>query len=57
MTELQLSADQVAKVDAIYAEARPKLVHCATWPPEERAKARERIMADIRARIGDLLTR
>jgi HlyD family secretion protein len=56
VTELQLSADQVSKVDAIYAEARPKFGALRDMTAEERPKARERIMADTRAKIGDLLT-
>jgi HlyD family secretion protein len=56
VTELQLSADQVAKVDAIYAEARPKFGALRDLAPEDRAKARERIMADTRAKIGDMLS-
>ena len=56
MTELQLSPQQVEKVDAIYADARPKFMQLRDLPAEERPKARERITADIRARIGDLLT-
>ena len=56
VAELQLSAEQVAKVDAIYAEARPKFMALRDMPEAERAKARERVLADIRARIGDVLT-
>jgi HlyD family secretion protein len=56
VAELQLAPDQVQKVDAIYADARPKFMQLRDLPAEERAKARERITADIRARIGELLT-
>ncbi len=56
VTELQLSADQISKVDAIYAEARPKFGALRDMTAEERPKARDRIMADTRAKIGDLLT-
>ncbi len=56
VAELALSPSQVEKVDAIYADARPKFGTLRDLPAEERPKARERIMADIRARIGDLLT-
>ena len=56
VTELALSPSQVEKVDAIYAEARSKFATLRELAPEERSKARERISADIRARIGDLLT-
>mgnify|MGYP002776198397 FL=1 len=56
VTELALTPAQVDKVDAIYADARPKFGTLRDLPAEERPKARERITADIRARIGDLLT-
>lgn len=56
VTELQLTPGQAEKVDAIYAEARPRFMQLRELSPEERPKARERITADIRARIGDLLT-
>jgi len=56
VTELALTPAQVEKVDAIYADARTKFAPLRDLPAEERPKARERIMADIRARIGDVLT-
>jgi len=56
VAELKLDAAQVEKVDAIYAEARPRFMALRDLGAEERPKARERITADIRARIGDLLT-
>lgn len=56
VNELQLSAAQVEKVDAIYADARPRFGQLRELSAEERPKARERITADVRARIGDLLT-
>lgn len=54
--ELKLTPDQVEKVDAIYASVRPKFQQLRDLPEAERAKVRERITADIRARIADLLT-
>ncbi len=56
VSELALSPSQIEKVDAIYADVRPKFATLRDLAPEERPKARERLMADIRARIGDLLT-
>jgi HlyD family secretion protein len=56
VTELQMPPDQVAKVDAIYADARPKFAALRDMTAEERPKARDRILADTRARIGDILT-
>jgi HlyD family secretion protein len=55
-TELQLTPAQLEKVDAIYADVRPRFMQLRDLPAEERPKARERISADVRARIGDLLT-
>jgi HlyD family secretion protein len=56
VTELQLTPAQIEKVDAIYADARPRFMQLRELAPEERPKARERITAEIRARIGDVLT-
>jgi HlyD family secretion protein len=56
VAELALTPAQVEKVDAIYLEARPKFATLRDLSAEERPKARERMTADIRARIGDLLT-
>jgi HlyD family secretion protein len=56
VTELQLTPEQAEKVDAVYAEARPRFMQLRDLPAEERPKARERITAEIRARIGNLLT-
>jgi HlyD family secretion protein len=54
--ELQFTPEQQAKVDAIYTDARPRFMALRDLPEEERAKARERITADLRARVGELLT-
>jgi HlyD family secretion protein len=54
--ELQLDESQTARVDAIYAESRPKFMALRELAAEERGKARDRISADIRARIADVLT-
>ncbi len=56
VAELQLTPDQQAKVDALYADARPQFASLRDLPQEDRAKARDRITADIRAKIGDVLT-
>jgi HlyD family secretion protein len=55
-TELQLTPEQKDKVDAIYAEARPKFMQLRELPESDRSKARERITSEIRARVGDVLT-
>lgn len=54
--ELQLDTAQTEKVDAIYASARPRFMQLRELPEADRTKARERITADIRARIADVLT-
>ena len=54
--ELRLTPSQLEKVDAIYADVRPRFMQLRDLPAEERPKARERISAEVRARIGDLLT-
>jgi HlyD family secretion protein len=51
-----LTPEQIEKVDAIYADARPRFMQLRELSPDERPKARERITAEIRARIGDVLT-
>ena len=56
VAELALSPAQAEKVDALYAEARPRFGALRDLSAEERPKARERISADIRARIADVLT-
>ncbi|MBL8335665.1 MAG: hypothetical protein JNM97_02745, partial [Rhodoferax sp.] len=56
VTELRLTPDQAAKVDALMADVRPRFMTLRDLAPEERPKARDRIMADLRARIGDVLT-
>jgi HlyD family secretion protein len=55
-TELQLTPEQKDKVDAIYAEARPKFMQLRELLESDRSKARERITSEIRARVGDVLT-
>jgi len=54
--ELKLSEAQKEKVDAIYAEARPRFMQLRELAEAERGRARERILADIRGRIAAVLT-
>ena len=54
--ELKLTPSQLEKVDAIYADVRPRFMQLRDLPAEERTKARERISAEVRSRIGDILT-
>ena len=56
VAEVRLSPEQAAKVDALMADLRPRFMTLRDLSPEERPKARDRIMADLRARIGDVLT-
>jgi HlyD family secretion protein len=56
VAELQMPQAQADKLDAIYAAARPKYGAIRDMPPEERGKARDRISADTRAQISDILT-
>jgi HlyD family secretion protein len=55
IADLQLTPAQIEKVDGVIAEQRPKFGQLRDLAPEERPKARERLMAETRARIGDLL--
>jgi len=54
--ELKLTPEQLEKVDAIYASMRPRFMQLRDLPDAERGRARERITAEVRARIGELLT-
>jgi HlyD family secretion protein len=54
--ELQLNADQQQKLDALFTETRPKFAAMRDATPEDRPKVRERIMAELRAKVNDLLT-
>jgi HlyD family secretion protein len=56
VAELALTPAQIEKVDAIYADARPKMMTLRDLPQEERAKAREKITAEIRAQLRDQMT-
>jgi HlyD family secretion protein len=53
--ELELSAAQAEKVDAIFTATRPQFQKLRDLPEAERPKARERVMGDVRARITELL--
>jgi HlyD family secretion protein len=56
VNELQLSSDQQQKLDALFTETRPKFAAMRDATPEDRPKVRERIMAELRAKINDFLT-
>jgi HlyD family secretion protein len=56
VAQLALTPAQIEKVDAIYADARPKFMSMRDLPQEERSKAREKITAEIRAQLRDQMT-
>jgi HlyD family secretion protein len=56
VTELKLSPEQTAAVDAVLAEARPRFAELRNMPEDTRAKTREKVLADVRAQIGAKLT-
>ncbi|MFY7939286.1 MAG: HlyD family secretion protein, partial [Burkholderiaceae bacterium] len=56
VTELKLSPEQAAAVDAVLAEARPRFAELRNMPEDTRAKTREKVLADVRAQIGARLT-
>ncbi len=53
--ELRLSQAQADQIDAIYAAQRPRFAELRNLPEGERAKARERILADMRAQVATRL--
>jgi hypothetical protein len=54
--ELALSPEQATQVDAIIAAQRPRFGELRNLAENQRAKARDRILADMRALIGQQLT-
>jgi HlyD family secretion protein len=54
--ELQLNAEQRAKVEAVTADTRGKIETIAAEDPAERRKQVERLRAESRSRIGEVLT-
>jgi HlyD family secretion protein len=56
VSELALSGDQQQKLDALLTETRPKFAAIRDAAPEDRPKVRERIMAELRAKINDVLS-
>jgi HlyD family secretion protein len=56
LADLALTPAQLDGVDAIMAQLRPKMGALRDLPEAERPKGRERILGEMRAQIGDLLT-
>jgi HlyD family secretion protein len=55
VSELQLTADQQSKLDAIQAEMRPKFMAMRDMDEAERQGAREKITAEMRSKISAML--
>jgi HlyD family secretion protein len=56
VAELSPTAAQLERIDAILAAQRARFAELRALPDEERSRARERIVADLRAQIGATLT-
>jgi HlyD family secretion protein len=56
VTELNLTADQQAKLDAISAEMRPQFMGLRDMPEDQRAAAREKLLGEMRTRISAMLS-
>ncbi len=56
VAELQLSAEQQTKLDAISAELRPKFMAMRDMSEDERPAAREKVTAEMRQKIMAMLT-
>jgi len=54
--ELALTPEQTAQVDAVIAAQRPRFAELRSLSESQRGKARDRILADMRALIGQQLT-
>jgi HlyD family secretion protein len=54
--ELSLTAEQQTKVDEISAGMRDKFMALRDMPEEERRKARDRVMAELREKVAEILT-
>jgi HlyD family secretion protein len=54
--ELQVTGEQLERIDALMATQRSRFAELRSVPEEGRAAARERIVADLRERIGEQLT-
>ncbi len=54
--DLGLSVEQMAQVDNVIAAQRPRFAKLRNLDEAQRAKTRERILADMRGAIGALLT-
>jgi HlyD family secretion protein len=55
VNELSLRPEQVDRLDALLAGAGPRFMELRNLDEAERGRARDRILADLRAAIGDLM--
>ncbi len=55
-SELELTAQQLERIDAIQAQMRPGFAALRDLAEDERAPARERLISEMRARIAEQLT-
>ncbi len=54
IAEARPSPEQLTQLDALLSDQRPRFAALRSLPEDERRKARERLMADLRARITEL---
>ena len=55
LAELALTPPQVAQIDAVLAAQRPRFAELGKLPLDKRARARDLILSDLRALIGQQL--
>lgn len=55
VSDVAPSEAQLARIDAVIAQARPRFAELRNLPEDERPKARERILGELRAGIADQL--
>ena len=56
IAELELTPQQIAQIDGVIAAQRPRFADLASLAEAKRAKARDLILSDMRAMIGQQLT-
>ena len=56
ISDLQLTAEQQAKLDAITTEMRPQFQALRDLAEDQRAAGRDKVMADMRTKIAAMLT-
>jgi HlyD family secretion protein len=54
--EVQVTGEQLERIDALMAAQRPRFAELRNVPEDQRPAARERIVAEMRLRIGEQLT-